>query len=294
MNYRHLLSALTLIIFLSDCSNSDKKTVEVKNGNVIIAYNEASKSDTTLLFVHGWCINKEYWKSQMDFFSKRYKVVAMDLGGHGQSGKNRSDWTIEEYAKDVIAVVNALKLDKVILVGHSMGGDIILQAANSIPGKIVGFIGIDNFKDVVTEITPEGQQGIDQFFHLMQVDYKSFAAEFCKTALFPPDYADTVSENRVIKDIQQTDTSIAIPTLRSLMVYSLKESQQLSLLKIPVHLLVSDFSPMNDSTVRKYCNKGLFIYTINGTGHYPMIEKPNEFDALLQQAIDHVGNGNSE
>jgi pimeloyl-ACP methyl ester carboxylesterase len=61
--------------------------------------------------------------------SSEYTVVALDLGGHGQSGHNRENWTIEDFAKDVRAVIDGLHLNNVILVGHSMGGEIILQTA---------------------------------------------------------------------------------------------------------------------------------------------------------------------
>src|SRR5215467_2931113 len=121
------------IVFLCSCTSSEKKVAEpvpVRSGDVNIAYDRKGTGDTMIIFVHGWAINKEYWRSQEDFFSKRFTTVALDLGGHGQSGKNRASWTVYDYANDVIALVNALKADKVILVGHSMSGDVIAAVAD--------------------------------------------------------------------------------------------------------------------------------------------------------------------
>ncbi len=291
MNIQLKYRMLALVVMLTACKNSEPTNVEVKNNTVNIAYEVKGKSDTAVLFVHGWCIDKTYWKAQMDFFEKRYKVVALDLSGHGESGKQRSSWTIEEYANDVIAVINALQLDKVILVGHSMGGEIILQVTGKIPGKIIGFIGIDNFKDIVTGFTPEQKKGIDDFFASLRSGYDTMATIFSRSVLFPPDYADTASVNRVISDIRHTDTAISIATLESLMTYSTKDADLLQRLQLPVHLVVSDYTPVKEDVVKKYCNKGLYVYTVKGTGHYPMIEKPGEFNYQLQLALNDIGEG---
>src|SRR6478735_8344004 len=150
INSINKIFALSIIIFFAACNSGDESShpVEVKNGITPIAYSKTGEGDTALVFVHGWGINKEYWKSQVDVFSKRYTVVTIDLGGQGASGKERSSYKVEDFSNDVMAVLDSLNLNKVILVGHSMGGDIILNVAYTIPERVVGFIGIDNFKDV--------------------------------------------------------------------------------------------------------------------------------------------------
>src|SRR6185295_7436006 len=110
-----LFFACCLFSILSCVSTSEKKHVAIKNGDVSIAYTMSGNGDTSIVFVHGWGISKEYWKQQQDALSSDYTVVALDLGGHGQSGHNRENWTIEEFAKDVGAVIDRLKLNNVIL-----------------------------------------------------------------------------------------------------------------------------------------------------------------------------------
>ena len=154
------------ILLLGSCTSKDRKQrdhVPVKSGEVNIAYDLNGSGDTMIVFVHGWAISKDYWLSQENIFSRRFTTVALDLGGHGQSGKNRNSWTVYDYANDVIAVINALKADKVILVGHSMSGDIIAAVADSIPQKIIGLVGVDNFKDISTTRSKEEQDGINVF-----------------------------------------------------------------------------------------------------------------------------------
>lgn len=284
-----LFCILCLALAFPYVSSSQKKKFEINNDKVPIAYTLTGKGDTSIVLVHGWCINKEYWKHQQEALSSKYTVVSLDLGGHGQSGHNRNNWTVEEYSKDVQAVINGLELKNVILVGHSMGGEIILQTALSLKDKVIGFIGVDNFKDFTTSFTPQQEQEIKGFFDAMKTNFDTTAAMYTSMALFPAGSTDTVSINRVIRSIQESDSVMAIQTLESLMNFSLKDSALLSQLRIPVNLVVSDYTPTNEEQLKKVCRSGYTIFTVKGAGHYPMIEKPKEFTELLQAAIYKAG-----
>ncbi len=268
---------------------SERKAIEIKNGDVSIDYHLAGHGDTSIVLVHGWGISKEYWKHQEDELSSQYTVVSLDLGGHGESGHNRDDWTIEEYAKDVIAVINGLGLEHVILVGHSMGGEIVLQTALTLPGKVIGLIGIDNFKQFVTAFTPQEEKEINEFLGALKTNFDTTATMYTKLALFPPDYADSNSMNRVIRSIQETDTVAAIKSLESLMRFALKDSEMISRLPIPIHLIVSDYTITNEESFRRTAKTGSSIRVIKGTGHYPMIEKPEQFTYMLRETIQQIG-----
>src|SRR4051812_30350528 len=99
---------------------ADAQTVLSSDG-VRIAYESAGRGDTALVFVHGWACDRTYWAAQMPEFSKTYRVVAIDLAGYGESGRNRTDVSFQAFGQDVAAVIDALKLRNVIVVGHSAG-----------------------------------------------------------------------------------------------------------------------------------------------------------------------------
>src|SRR5438105_10350898 len=90
-----------------------------------IAFEEQGQGSPAVVFVHGWACDRTYWRHQVDRFQRRAKVVTLDLAGHGESGADRSEWSIAGFGADVAAVVQALELRDVVLVGHSMGGDVI-------------------------------------------------------------------------------------------------------------------------------------------------------------------------
>ena len=278
-----------LFSILSCVLTSEKKPAEIKNGDVSISYTLAGNGDTSIVFVHGWGISKEYWKEQIEELSSDYTVVSLDLGGHGQSGHNRENWTIEEFAKDVRAVIDGLHLNNVILVGHSMGGEIILQTALSFPAKVIGFIGIDNFKQFVTSFTPQEEKQVSDFMQSLKTNFDTTATMYTRLALFPQGYSDTNSVNRVIRSIRQTDSAVAIKALESLMYFALKDSEMISRLPIPAHLIVSDYTATNEESFRRAAKAGSSIRVIKGTGHYPMIEQPHQFTELLKETIHEIG-----
>src|SRR5687767_1979210 len=115
-------------------------TVKAPDG-VDIRYEVAGSGEPALVFVHGWSCDRTYWRPQIEHFSKSRRVVTLDLGGHGASSLGRKDWTMEAFAGDVRAVVEGLGLKRVVLVGHSMGGPVSLEAARMMPDRVAAVVG---------------------------------------------------------------------------------------------------------------------------------------------------------
>lgn len=284
------LFILLLLIILVSCNDTiDKKenlTAEVNN--TTIAYDRYGNGDTTLLFVHGWCINKEYWNEQSRYFQDRYKVVAIDLPGFGKSDKNRSAWTFEQYGDDIHEFIKAEKLRNVILVGHSMSGDILLLMDTKYPGSVIGIVGIDNLKSPGHKNTEEETKGIEMFFAMMDSSFSGTVEMYTKQNLFPPS-ADTSIVNRVIKDFKTNDSTIAIKVLRALVDVSQKEQDLMPQLTHKLYLINSDVDSTKIDSLKKHCNASAEVFYVHGTGHYPMIEKPAEFNAALEKVIRKIG-----
>jgi pimeloyl-ACP methyl ester carboxylesterase len=98
--------------------------------NVSIAYAVyGPATDPAVVFVHGWNCDSRDWHNQIPYFSKKYQVITVDLAGHGNSGFGRKAYTTEAFGQDVVAVLRQLNVKKAVLVGHSMGGEVILYAA---------------------------------------------------------------------------------------------------------------------------------------------------------------------
>jgi pimeloyl-ACP methyl ester carboxylesterase len=125
--------------------------------------------------LHGWCIDGMYWKNQVDYFSKAYNVFAIDLPGFGKSKAERTNWTVEEYANDVTAFIDTMNLENVVIIGHSMAGEIMLQTALTNNPKIAGIVGVDNFKFIDVVFTPEQMKQMTDFFPMLEKDFKNIS-----------------------------------------------------------------------------------------------------------------------
>jgi pimeloyl-ACP methyl ester carboxylesterase len=266
------------------CNTKQEEPIVVNSNDADIAYTICGKGDTTLLFVHGWCINKEYWEPQLKHFCTQYKVVAMDLPGFGKSGKNRNNWNFHNYTEDVKAVISQLQLKNVILIGHSMSGDILLDFSNKYPNLICGIVGIDNLQEPAQDIPEEAKKQLNDFFSIMKLKFDSVVNADMKKYLFKPE-TDSAIVKRVMDDIYASDSVIAATVLQSLYDVSPKQIGLMKGLKHRLNLISSSVSPVKQDSLLKYCAKGVFVQQVQASSHYPMIENPGEFNMLLQKVI---------
>lgn len=278
------------MLFILACNDAgeQKGNKSININNVSIAYEECGTKDTTLLFVHGWGINKEYWDAQKKYFCNNYKVVAIDLPGFGNSGKNRTTWTFEQYADDIKEFIKAKELENVILIGHSMSGDIVLLADTKYPDQLVGIVGIDNLQVPGVKYTEEQMRQNESFFKMLTTNYKATVEDYTGRFLFPPN-ADSASVRRVINDIRNSDSVIAVKVIRALAETAQSERNMMEQLRHKLYLVNSDMYPTQLDTLRKYCHASAEVVYVKGTGHYPMIEKPAEFNAALEKVVHMIG-----
>jgi len=283
------ITCIFLVIFFISCDRSaTNKPIDVIRNGVQIAYNSCGDADTTLLFVHGWCINKEYWDPQVKFFCPSYKVVTIDLPGFGLSGKNRTTWNFDEYTEDIKAVIEQLHLKNVILLGHSMSGDLILNVSNKYPRLVAGIVGVDNLHEPGAPMSAEQQKETVAFFDMLSSGFDSTVNKYMTQSLFQPS-TDTAIVNRVMNNVFTADSAIATSVLQSLVEISQKEKQLMQGLSHKLYLLNSDVVPVKTDSLAKYCSKAFHAEWVHATGHYPMIEKPGEFNAALQNILHSIG-----
>ncbi|HEY2673562.1 MAG TPA: alpha/beta hydrolase, partial [Rugosimonospora sp.] len=105
---------------------------------VRLAYEVAGTGEPPMLFIHGWCCDRSYFAPQLRHFAAHHAVAALDLRGHGDSGRPEPEpgnYDVEALAGDVLAVARAAGLDRPVVVGHSLGGLAALVCAGR-PGAV--------------------------------------------------------------------------------------------------------------------------------------------------------------
>ena len=94
-------------------------TVAVDSADgVEIVYTAEGKGEPALVFIHGGLADRTFWLNQIEAFKRRFKVIALDLAGHGESGCNRSKWSMQAFAGDVQAVLAAERINRAVLIGN--------------------------------------------------------------------------------------------------------------------------------------------------------------------------------
>jgi len=289
MNKKAILS-IVITLLLGSVSQAQTqgrmtaKQVTIRDKQVEINYFQQGQGDTTVLFLHGWCIDGTYWKIQVDYFSKNYTVYAIDLPGFGKSKAKRTNWTVEEYANDVTAFIDKMNLRNVVIVGHSMAGEIMLQTALTNNPKIVGVVGVDNFKTIDVAFTPEQMKQMNDFFPMLEKDFKNSAPVYADLMLFHPTTSKEV-KYRVKTDFANSNSVIGYGTFMNQMHYASTDAQRLEQLNYKLYLINSDGFPTNEIGLKKHCKNSFQVETISATGHYPMIEKPTEFNLILEKVL---------
>lgn len=188
-----LLLLITGVAPVSGLEMDKGLTAKSADGSTL-SYGVKGAGDTTIVFVHCWTCNHSFWKQQIDYFANKHRVVWLDLAGHGASTSNRKEYTMSAFGQDVAAVVNAVGADKVILVGHSMGGPVSIEAANLLGDKVIGVVGVDTFYTPFEY--PKSEEKIETFVKPYKDDFAATSEKLVRS-MFVPEVDPAVKESIV-------------------------------------------------------------------------------------------------
>jgi pimeloyl-ACP methyl ester carboxylesterase len=293
------MKALLSIAFLAACGSSTptakppagsepapettalvEGTVKAPDG-VELAYDVRGKGDTALVFVHCWSCDRTYWKEQADAFAADYRVVTLDLGGHGKSGDTRAAWTIASLGADVQTVVEKLGLQRVILVGHSMGGPVSLEAARRMPGKVVGVVCADTLHDASLK-TP--QQLRDQILASFEKDFAATMKAGLEIMFRPS--SDPAVVAWVGARVGNAKPAVGLPLIRE--TWNLELGPLLAAAKVPIRCInAASNGPMAPKTNIEHNKQhaDFDAVIIDDVGHFLQLEKPAEFNAKMREVL---------
>jgi len=259
-------------------SRVTRGTLTASDG-VEISFTEQGSGSPTLMFVHCWCCNQSFWDPQIAAFAGSSRVVTLDLAGHGASTGTRPGWPLESLAGDVRTVAEALDLDHIILIGHSMGGPVAVEAALLLGDRVIGVIGVDTLQDVEREMDPAQ---IERLVGNLAADFPTRCDAFVRTMF--PDGADEALENRVTGDMCDADPEMALSLLSQLLKLDLAAA--LDRLHVPVRCINATRVPTNVEGNRRHAD--FDVRLMDGVGHFLYLERPDEFNSLLAETIAEI------
>jgi pimeloyl-ACP methyl ester carboxylesterase len=249
---------------------------------VHIEYRTYGKGDPAIILVHGWATDANYWNAQFDPLKAKYTVVAVDLAGHGASTRSRTDWSMDKYGEDVATVARTLPNQQIILVGHSMGGTVALEAARRIGDRVIGIIVVDALKSVGLPPTPQPE--IEKRVAPFRTDFIGTVRKYVTEELFEKG-ADPLFVQKVAYDMSLEPPEVAIPSLQALL--SMDFATVLPDIHVPVLAINSDLGATDEKRIRKLLPT-FKADIIPHTSHFLMMEVPDKFNPILLHDIDNL------
>lgn len=257
---------------------------------VEIAYTEQGDGELALVFLHCWACNQQFWQKQVEAFSEDYRVVTLDFPGHGISGADREKWSVGGYAADVKVVVESLDLSQVILIGHSMGGPVALASYPLLTDRVLAVIAVESMHDV--EVTfPKA--AVEAWAEMMEADFEGSMQKMVKGMFADsgnPEQRDWVTTQAIASDHEAM-----IALIRSYSEVDLKA--WLAATKVPVRAINAAPHPPGIQETKTESNQkyGDFdAVTLDGVGHFLILERPEDFNALLAQELAKILGTDSE
>jgi pimeloyl-ACP methyl ester carboxylesterase len=255
--------------------------IAIAPDGVHVQYRVYGTGEPALVFIHGWSADSNYWREQIAAFSQRYTLVAVDLAGHGGTDANRTEWSIARFGQDVATALSAVPNQKIILVGHAMGGPVAIEAARALKGRIIGIVGVDTFKSIGAPAPNKAQ--VDAIIKPFEADFIGQTRALVTDHLFVKGNDPTLAQ-KIAYDMSLTPPRVGVPALRALLEYDF--TAPLKDLSVPIVAINSDLGePANEARIKRVLPKFRAV-TLVGDGHFLMMEDPARFNSTLQAEVD--------
>lgn len=229
------------------------------------------KGAQTIVFVHGWTCDESSWAKQVPFFEKKYRVITLDLPGHGKSGSpSNGPLTMELFAKSIEAVRVEAKAGKVVLVGHSMGTPVIREYARLYLSNVAGMVPVDGILRLSggpNAPNPDRMKGPDGLKNREAMIRGMFGQS-----------ATPAIQGHILKMMLAAPESTAYQAMVATFAAPNWVDETFP---VPALGIYADHSASDDPAYFKKVFPNGSTVEVPGTGHFVMLEKPREFNKLL-------------
>src|SRR5450755_1684931 len=243
-----------------------------ETGPAGMVFDSAGDGDLHMLFLHGWCGDRSFFAPQFDHFASSYRVIALDLPGHGES-RAPAAYTIDGMAADVAALGRDLGLRRGVLVSHSMGAMVALALTRQAPELVSAVIMVDPpplskevWKDFAGSLLP-GFEGPDA---------AESRRKFVEQMFLPTD--DVERRARIVKTMCAAPDNVAIATTKAMAAFD--AAAILRTCEVPV-LNIASAVPTNASAYLLEVNPAVMIGQTVGSGHFLQLEVPEQVNLMI-------------
>jgi sigma-B regulation protein RsbQ len=232
----------------------------------------AGKGPKTVILVHGWTCDETTWSEQVPVLSKKYRVLTLDLPGHGKSGAPADGkLSMDLFARAVEAVRAEANANHVVLVGHSMGTPVIVQYARLYPKHVAALVFVDGLVTLGNGRGPAPDPS--QMSGLAGRKNRETMIRGMFSASTTP-----ANQTKILDMMLAPPDTTAVGAMNATFDPAIWKGDVLSM---PVLGIYAEKSAINNPPYMKEHFPKLEYHEVAGSGHFVMLDKPEEFNALL-------------
>lgn len=272
-----------------------ENSLTITINDLIISYiDEGSTNAPTIIFIHGFPLNKAMWIRQVEALKENYRVIAYDIRGHGSSSAGHDDFSMALFAKDLLSLMDALKIDKTILCGFSMGGYVALNAIENYPERFNALLLCDT--NCTADLPEAKEKRLKTIENIKKNGLKQYAEESLKKLFAPISFSKNIEEIATVREmILKTKLQSLYKALNALA--ERKETcTNLHQIKVPVLILVGkedEITPPDVALSMHEKVKGSTIHIVDHAGHLSNMENSKEFNIQLTGFLSLLSHASS-
>ncbi len=256
-------------------------TAEV-NG-ITVGYDDEGRGDA-LVLIHGHPFDRSMWRPQIEHFrDEGWRVIAADLRGYGESTVVPGVTPLSTFAEDVAALLDHLGVERFVLGGLSMGGQIVLECHRLFPWRIRGLVLADTFAQAET---PAGREQRNRMAdRLLREGMAGYAAEVLWKMVAAPEAAPHVSE--MMRNAPAPGAAAALRGRAERPDYT----EMLGTVVVPTLVVVGsddEYTPVDDARYMHDRIPGSTLVVVDGAAHMPNLERPAEFNKAVGELLTDV------
>jgi len=277
-----LLALPLLIASLANAGGPESRFAKLDGHQV--HYQSLGEGPMAVVLIHGWSCSLEVWRAQVPAFDGKVRTVLIDLPGHGKSDKPEIDYTMDLFARAVVAVLDGAKVERAVLVGHSMGTPVCRQVWRLAPKRVLGIVAMDGSLRRFP-MKPE-----DENKFLGQFEGPDFAEAVVRfvDGMFPAG-SDRKLRVEVLGIMRGTPQHVAASAMKGMVKDDSVWKEDA--IEVPLLALMAKARFWNDeywAEARKVAPR-LERRTFEGVGHFLMMEKPEPVNEALLAFLKDQG-----
>ncbi|MCJ7717932.1 MAG: alpha/beta hydrolase [Anaerolineales bacterium] len=253
------------------------------NVDEIDLYYEIHGSGEPLLFIHGLGSSSRDWELQLDYFAKKFKVILIDVRGHGRSGKPPGPYSIPLFAEDTAKLIQALQIAPAHILGISLGGMIAFELGIGYPELVKSLIIVNSTPELVAR-TLKDWLGIWQRLLIVRFTGMRKMGEVLGNRFLPgPELAEL--REIFIERWAENDKPAYLEAMKAVMGWSITD--RLGEIRCPTLVLAADGDYFPTTDKENYVKQipGAKLLVIENSRHALPAEKPAEFNLAVMEFL---------